>query len=439
MPPTASRRVVITGMGLVSPLGNSKEAVWESLVAGRSGVGPLQCLPSQSLPMHFAGEARGFTGDITDFGPLEKDQFRTIRKGLKVMCREIQMGVAAAQLALHDAGLKPGSYDVDRTGVVYGTDYIMTGPDEFAEGVRSCLTPDEQFDFARWATDGMSKVTPLWLLKYLPNMPASHVAIYNDLRGPNNSITLREASANLAVAEAYSTIVRGHADIMLAGATGTRLHPVRTIHVALQEECALGDGEPGKMCRPFDLNRTGMVLGEGAGAIVVEELSNAQSRGVPILAEIVGFGSSAAASPSGGGNIRQALENVIRQALAKAQLTPEQLGHFHAHGLATRKCDEEEAAAVQAVFSSRAQPLPVTAAKSYMGNLGAASGLVELIASVLALCHGQLFPILNYETPDPRCPIHAVRCFGGPAGDSFLSVNVTPQGQASAVLARRLA
>lgn len=439
MPPTASRRVVITGMGIISPLGNSKEAAWESLVAGRSGVGPLQCLPSQSLPMHFAGEARGFTGDIADFGPLEKDQFRTIRKGLKVMCREIQMGVAAAQLALHDAGLKPGGYDVDRTGVVYGTDYIMTGPDEFAEGVRSCLTPDEQFDFTRWATDGMSKVTPLWLLKYLPNMPASHVAIYNDLRGPNNSITLREASANLAVAEAYSTIVRGHADIMLAGATGTRLHPVRTIHVALQEECAVGDGEPGKMCRPFDLNRTGMVLGEGAGAIVVEELSNAQARGVPIFAEIVGFGSSAAASPTGGGNIRQALENVVRQALAKAQLTPEQLGHFHAHGLATRKCDEEEAAAVQAVFSSRAQPLPVTAAKSYMGNLGAASGLVELIASVLALYHGQLFPILNYETPDPRCPIHAVRCFGGPAGDSCLSVNVTPQGQASAVLARRLA
>ena len=233
MASTASRRVVITGMGLISPLGNSREAVWESLAAGRSGVGPLQCLPSQSLPMHCAGEARDFTGDIADFGPLEKEQVRTIRKGLKVMCREIQMGVAAAQLALQDAGLKPGSYDVDRTGAVYGSDYIMTAPEEFAEGVRNCLTPDEQFDFTRWATEGMPKVTPLWLLKYLPNMPASHVAIYNDLRGPNNSITLREASSNLAVAEAYCTIVRGHADIMIAGATGTRLHPLRTVHVAL--------------------------------------------------------------------------------------------------------------------------------------------------------------------------------------------------------------
>lgn len=439
MASTAARRVVITGMGLISPLGNSREAAWESLATGRSGIGPLQCLPSQSLPMHCAGEARGFRGDIADFGRLEKEQVRTIRKGLKVMCREIQMGVAAAQLALQDAGLKPGGYDVDRTGAVYGSDYIMTGPEEFVEGVRSCLTPDEQFDFARWATEGMSKVTPLWLLKYLPNMPASHVAIYNDLRGPNNSITLREASSNLAVAEAYSTILRGHANIMIAGATGTRLHPLRTVHVALQEECAVGEGEPERMCRPFDLNRRGMVLGEGAGAIVVEELNAAQARGASIFAEIVGFGSSAAADPVGGGNIKQALENVARQALAKAQLTPDQLGHFHAHGLATRKGDEDEAAAIQAVFGARLQSLPVTAAKSYMGNLGAAGGLVELIASVLALYHGQLFPILNYETPDPRCPIHAVRSFGEDAGDSFLSVNVTPQGQASAVVVRRFA
>ena len=439
MASTASRRVVITGIGLISPLGNSKEAVWESLAAGRSGVGPLRCLPSQSLPMHCAGEARGFTGDIADFGRLEKEQVRTIRKGLKVMCREIQMGVAVAQLAMQDAGLKPGGYDVDRTGVVYGSDYIMTAPEEFTEGVRSCLTPDEQFDFPRWATDGMPKVTPLWLLKYLPNMPASHVAIYNDLRGPNNSITLREASSLLAVAEAYCTIVRGHADIMIAGATGTRLHPLRTTHVTLQEECATGEGPPEKMCRPFDLNRTGMVLGEGAGAIVVEELTAAQSRGATILGEIVGFGSSAAANPVTGGNIKQALENVMRQALAKASLSPDELGHYHAHGLATRKCDEDEAAAVNAVFGSRGRPLPVTAAKSYMGNLGAAGGLVELIASVLALRQGTLFPILNYETPDPRCPIHAVRSGDEPAGDSFLKASVTPQGQSSAVVIRRAA
>ena len=437
MPLTATRRVVITGMGLISPLGSNQEAVWDALLAGRSGVQSLSCLPGGELDISCAGEARDFTGEIANFGALGKEQVRTIRKGLKVMCREIQMGVAAAQLALQDAQLKLGDYDVDRAGVIFGSDYIMTGPEEFTEGVRNCMTPDGQFDFARWATDGMPKVTPLWLLKYLPNMPASHVAIYNDLRGPNNSITLREAAALLAVGEAYCTIVRGHADVMVAGATGTRLHPLRTVHAAMQEECARGAGEPSKMCRPFDLHRSGMVLGEGAGAIVVEDLERARSRGVPVLAEIVGFGSSAAAHPTTGANLRQALQNVIEQALSKAGIQPDQLGHYHAHGLATRDCDQQEAAAVQAVFGSRSQPLPVTAAKSYMGNVGAAGGMIELITSVLALQHGQLFPILNYETPDPSCPIHAVRSCSEVAGDSFVKASVTPQGQASAIAVRR--
>ena len=185
--------------------------------------------------------------------------------------------------------------------------------------MRSCLTPDEQFDFPRWATDGMPKVTPLWLLKYLPNMPASHVAIYNDLRGPNNSITLREASGDVGRGGSLlhdRSRSRGHHD---CGGDGDRLHPLRTIHVTLQEECAAGDGEPEKMCRPFDLNRTGMVLGEGAGAIVVEELAPPRPGGPPFWPR------SSVSVPrlppirSTGGNIRQAMENVVRQALAKAR------------------------------------------------------------------------------------------------------------------------
>ena len=143
--------------------------------------------------MRCGAEARDFSGQIRDFGQLEANQQKTIRKGLKVMCREIQMGVAAAQRALQDAGLKANGYDCDRTGCVYGSDYIMTLPDEFTEGIRNCVD-EEGFHFSRWAEHGLPKVAPLWLLKYLPNMPASHIAIYNDLRGPNNSITLREAS-----------------------------------------------------------------------------------------------------------------------------------------------------------------------------------------------------------------------------------------------------
>lgn len=432
------RRVVITGMGLISPLGNTKEDLWKRLAEERSGVGPIERLPAEHLPVHCAGEARSFTGSINDFGPLAKEQKRNIRKGLKVMCREIQMGVAAAQLAMSDAGLELGEYDPDRTGAVYGSDYILTDPDEFTEGVRRCLKTGNEFDFRLWAQEGMPHVTPLWLLKYLPNMPASHIAIYNDLRGPNNSITLREASANLAVAEAYSTIARGHADIMLAGATGTRLHPLRTVHVALQEELAQGNGSPETLSRPFDLDRQGMVIGEGAAAVVVEDIETAQKRGAAILAEVVGFGSSAVMDRQGVGKFSKALENVMRQALHKAGMEPEKLGHVHAHGLSTRRCDCEEAAAVETVFGDRKEPVPVTAAKSYMGNLGAGGGVVELIASVMALGKDQLFPILNYETPDPECPVSAVRSLDTPPGDSFLNVNVTPQGQASSVLVQRL-
>jgi 3-oxoacyl-[acyl-carrier-protein] synthase II len=434
----ASRRVVITGLGLISPLGNSRQALWESLEAGRSGVGRLKCLPEGSLPTRVSAEASAFTGKIDDFGTLSNDQKRTIRKGLKVMCREIQMGVAAAQLALQDAGLQRGGYDCDRTGVVYGSDYMLTEPHEFAEGVRHCLNGDRQFDFSRWAVDGLVKVTPLWLLKYLPNMPASHIAIYNDLRGPNNSITLREASSNLAVAEAYCTIIRGNSDIMLAGAIGTRLHPLRAVHASLQEEIAVGEGAPEEASRPFDLDRRGMVLGEGAGAVVLEDLRTAEARGAQMLGEVVGYGSSAVLDRQGRGDISTALQNVIGLCLEKAGLQPREVGHIHAHGLSTVEGDIQEAAALRAVFGDDGSGVPVTAAKSYMGNLGAASGLVELISSVLAMSRGSLFPILNYRTPDPACPIAAVHQQGQGAGDSFLNISVTPQGQASGVLIRRL-
>jgi 3-oxoacyl-[acyl-carrier-protein] synthase II len=433
---TASRRVVITGAGLVSPLGNSKQALWDALQAGRSGVAPIRCLPSEALPFHCAAEAWDFTGKIEDFGELTAELKRTIRKGLKVMCREIQMGVAAAQLALQDAELRLGGYDVDRTGAVYGSDYIMTDPQEFTEGVRHCLNADGQFDFRRWAVDGLSQVTPLWLLKYLPNMPASHIAIYNDLRGPNNSVTLREASSNLAVAEAYCTIQRGNADIMLAGATGTRLHPLRTVHVALQEEIARSDGAPQTLSRPFDLHRQGMVLGEGAATIVLEELRSAEVRGATILGEVLGYGSSAVMDRAGKGDTRQALENVILQTLGKAGVSPADVGHIHAHGLSTRYDDAQEAAAIHAVFGTDGQNVPVTAAKSYIGNLGAAGGMVELIASLMAMQHGALFPILNFETPDPACPIRAAQGVGLSPGNCVLNLSVTPQGQASAVLVR---
>jgi 3-oxoacyl-[acyl-carrier-protein] synthase II len=347
------------------------------------------------------------------------------------------MGVAAAQLSLANAGLQIGKYDANRTGVVYGCDYIMTVPDEFTEGIRAC-TDESGFHFARWAEAGMRKVDPLWLLKYLPNMPACHVAIYNDLRGPNNSITLREASANLAIAEAFCTIERGSADMMIAGATGSRVHPLRTLHIVLQEEIASDGEDPARLSRPFDLRRQGLVLGEGAAALVLEDLSHAQQRGAMIYAEIAGYGSSTVVDRRGVARTGQAIENAIRAALRNAKLDPEAIGHVHAHGLATHYSDRQEAQAIQRVFGGCKQSVPVTTAKGHFGNLGAAGGAVETIASLLALQHDQLFSILNYETPDPECPIHAAEPGSSP-GNCFVNVNVSPIGQASAVIVRRFA
>lgn len=433
---SSPRRVVVTGLGLVSPLGNTPEALWEGLLAGTSGVRPIQGMPASALPTSVAAEAHEFTGDISNFGPLEKDQQRAIKKALKLMCRDIQMGVAAAQLAIAHAGLKGEALDRERVGCVYGCDFIVTRPEEFSDGIQRCRDDEGKFHFERWASDGIRAVDPLWLLKYLPNMPNSHIAIYNDLRGPNNALTMREASANLALAEAYTTISRGSADAIVAGATGTRVHPLRTLHAVSQEEVAPGESDPAKTSRPFDAQRRGMVIGEGAGAMILEELSFAENRGAKIFGEVIGFGSSTVMDVKHNvGRLKDALRNVLVQSLHSAGLKPEQVGHLHAHGLSTIAGDAAEAAAIKEVFGER--KIPVVAAKSHFGNLGAAGGVVEAIASVLALGQEQLFPLLNYEQPDPACPITAAKR-GMPAGSCFISTSVTPQGQASAIVVRRL-
>jgi 3-oxoacyl-[acyl-carrier-protein] synthase II len=439
MTPTA-RRTVITGVGVICPLGSTKEALWDALAQGRSGVGPLRPLPFASvetLPVSFGGEARQFSGEIDDFGPMEKDQKKAVRKGLKVMCRECQMGVAVAQLALADAGLKPGTADPDRSGISFGTDYMLSVPEEFSEGIVTCMDEERRFQFPRWGTEGLAKMPPLWLLKYLPNMPASHLAIYNDFRGPNNSLTMREAAANAAIGEAHQIIRRGSAEVMLVGATGTRLHPMKMGHVLGQEQVAIGDGDPATISRPFDRDRSGMVLGEGAGAIVLEELSSAQARGATIYGEVVAAATTCAAGPRLLAHRDRALQNAFQSVLQSAGADANELGHVHAHGLSTRTSDADEARAIQAVCGGRSTPVPVVAAKSHFGNLGAGGGMVELIASLLAMQHDRLFPVLNYATPDAECPVAVVRDGDARPGGSFVNLNVTPQGQAAAVMVRR--
>lgn len=425
-----SRRVVITGVGVISPLGNRPSELQEALEEGRSAVAPLESLPAGALPIRHGAEARGFTGSIDDYGPLEKNLQRAIRKGQKVMCREIEMGVAAAQLALSDAALGPEDRDRDRTGVVYGSDYIMTLPEEFASGIQRCLDADGKFDFSRWAELGLPQVNPLWLLKYLPNMPASHIAIYNDLRGPNNSLTLREASPCAALAEARSTISRGHADVLVVGATGSRVHPFRALHASMQEPLAADRDDPAAMSRPFDADRDGAVLGEGAAAMILETLEHATARGATILGEVVGYGSSTVSLASGPDFIQRAVANSLRAAIRDT--SPDQVGHIHSHGVAARESDAQEAAGIAEVFGGPDTAPPVVAAKAFFGNLGAGGGMVEVVASLLCMQKDQLFGPLNYDSPDPDCPVRLAET-GAPAGDQFVSVNVTPQGQATAI------
>ncbi len=430
----ASRRVVITGLGIVSPLGLAKDAFWSALVEGRSGVAPLEH-PLKDLHISYGGAAREFNEGIDNFGALPSEKKKQIRKGLKTLCRESIMGLASAQRAMGDAGYGDGGYDPDRVGVVFGTDYMLMDAAEFAAGIAACTT-DKQFDFTQWSTAGFAKLFPLWLLRYLPNMPSAHLGIYNDLRGPSNSITFREAAFNLSLTEATRIIQRGQADIMIAGATGTRLHPMSVIHV-VQNETVANDDTPDRSSRPFDLNRRGLVMGEGAGSVVVESLESAQARGATIYGEVVGMGSSAVCDRKLNPKCDVALANALRAALRTAQMTPDDLGHIQAHGLGTKRSDVDESHAIQAVCGERKTPVPVTALKSFTGHMGAGSGAVELIAGLLSLTHNQLYPTLNYETPDPECPVNVVRGKGVSPGDSFANLCVTPQGQASCVIVKR--
>ena len=446
----AERRVVITGVGLVSPLGSSPGEFAAALAEGRSGVTLRQ---GSEMAPRVGGFATGFTGGIDDFGPLEGDAKKAIRKGLKLMSRETQMAVAAAQHALVDAGGTAGT-DPERFGVVLGSDYMLTLPEDYVDAIQKCADGGE-FDYGRWGGDGLDQMQPLWMLKYLPNMPASHIAIYNDLRGPNNSLTMRESGGLVAIGEAFRIIARGDADRMIAGATGTRVLPMQAIHALQAVDLPVIDdphADPATQSRPFDRTRQGMVCGEGAGMIALESLESAQARGARIYGEVVGYGSSAIADTtladkSLKGKNDVAIANALRWAMNDAGVTPAEVGHVNADGIGAPLPDRAEAAAIRAALGGPspdgwADKVPVVALKSYFGALGAGSGVVELIGSLLALdpagpLAGKLPATLNHAEPDPECPIKVAATPGVPTGDVFLKVNTTPQGQAAALCVRK--
>ncbi|NBW87294.1 MAG: beta-ketoacyl-[acyl-carrier-protein] synthase family protein [Planctomycetia bacterium] len=412
------RDIVITGVGVVSPSGIGSEPFWQSLATGTSGIRPIDCFDASSLSVRFGGQ-------IPDFDPR---QYVRPRKSLKVMSREIQLGFAAADLAVADAGIAVGAVEPDRFGVVFGADMIYVDLEDLEGTYRKSLR-DGRFDFSRWARAIQEELHPLWLLKHLPNMTASHIAIAQDARGPNNTIVLGDVSSLLAVVEAASVIQRGWADVMLAGGTGCRLHPTALV--------ARGDAQLShrsddcrRACRPFDRDRDGLVNGEGAGAIVLESLEHARRRGARIHATILASAARCQPSARRDGFSGSSLRAAIGAACGSAGLAAADVGHVNAHGVSTIDMDRAEAAAIAAELGN----VPVTAPKSSFGHLGAGGGAVELVASLLGLGRGLVPPTLNYETPDTACPVNVVR--GEPLAGrpgTALAVNLSSTGQAVAV------
>ena len=429
----SGRRVVITGIGVVSPIGLDVDDFWESLSTGTSGISKGELFSYTATPDNVAGEVKSFTESSA-----KKQYLKRLRKSIKVMCRETQMGVASAFLAVDHSALNLEETDHERFGVDFGANLMFSPPDVLQEACWACVDEDggqRRFRYEQWGTRGLAGMEPLWLLKYLPNMPACHIGIAADARGPNNSITLDEAAGNLALGEASRIILRGSADVMIAGTTGTRFHPTKSMHASLWDTLATSPEAPEQRCRPFDLDRTGQVVGEGACAFILEEESHAKQRGAVVLGSVLGAGSSCAVNREGRPNHRRSLANAIRSALTDAGLRPDEIGHINANGLGSPVEDIEEARAIHDVFAEAAEQVPVTALKSYFGNSGSGCGTLELAGSVLGLRHGVVPATLNFETPDPECPLNVVH--GRPLAVSnrvVLNINVTRMGQASALI-----
>ena len=368
-----------------------------------------------------------FGGEITDFDPK---QYVTPRKSLKVMSRDIQLGVTAARLAMEDAQLDSGSTDPLRSGVVLGADMIQCQPEEIASAFQKCLDEAGSFDFQRWGPAAIDEIYPLWMLKHLPNMPACHIAIAHDARGPNNSIALGEVSSLLAVAEAGRVIERGDADVMLAGGTGSRIHPTLWVRSCIAELSRRND-RPEAACRPFDADRDGWVNGEGAAVLILERRRHALARRAPILARFVSAASRFERPPRHGQVATgRAIRESIVATLQASGMSANDVSHVNAHGLGTIADDRLEAQAIADTLGN----VPVTALKSYFGNLGSGTGAVELAASILALEQGCIPRTLNYERPDPTCPVHVVHgSERSSTGSLALSLNQAPTGQAVAL------
>ncbi|MBX3442878.1 MAG: beta-ketoacyl-[acyl-carrier-protein] synthase family protein [Planctomyces sp.] len=421
----ARTRIVVSGLGVISPIGIGNERFWSSLSEGRSGIDRLLSIPSSGLPTKIAAEVR-------DFNPLDHVYQK---KFLKVMSRDIQLGVSAASLAMQDAGIRPGDVDPNRLGVEFGAGHISFTPEELADAARDYADPSSREGYTRWGERNLNKIAPLWLLRQLPNMPACHVAIEHDARGPNNTITSADASALLAIQEAMRIINRGQADVMIVGASSSTIDPVDLARLSVYENLSTSD-DPLRASRPFDRERDGMVVGEGAAVFVIERYGHAVARGADIYCELLGVGAGCDGRVENPNQAGTGLVRAIEAALDRSEVSPRELGHINAHGKATRKDDWVEANAYHRAFGEEAEKIPLTALTSYFGNFDAGSGAVKLAGSILALRHGQLPGTLNYEHPDPLCRLRVSREPMRLRSSLGMSVSRTAMGQSAAAVFR---
>jgi 3-oxoacyl-[acyl-carrier-protein] synthase II len=393
-------RVVVTGVGVVAPNGVGRRDFSEAIFEGRSGVGFIESFDTSGQSIKIAGEVKHF--DVLPF-------LGEYKKNLKMMSRAVRFAVGAAALAVEDSGVNTSRLDPGRFGVCMGTGITPVDVGELVDPIMRGVGTDGEFDMGRFALARAESIFPLWLLQHLPNMAAAHISILHQAMGPNNTIVTACAAGTQAVGEAFRLIARGDADIMLAGGCDSRLDPHLMVAYTAMKAVSTSARPPSEVSRPFDAERNGFVLGEGAAVIVLESYRRAKRRGATIYAEITGYGSSFDAfgitrpEPEGKG---AALS--MSAALREARLDPSEIDYINAHGTSTRLNDLMETVAVKRVFGHRANSIPISSQKSMIGHLIGASGAVEAAATALSLRERVVPPTINLATPDPECDLDYV-------------------------------
>lgn len=415
----ASCDVVITGVGVVSPVGVGHEPFWEAISRGQSGIrvldGGFGAVPSV-----------GFGGQLVDFDP--KAHVRP-RKALKVMSREIQTAFSAAVLAMEHAAIHPESLPPERIATVFGSEMMSGEPAELADAMRDCGVATGETRPADFGEAAMRQMFPLWMLKYLPNMAACHVGIAVGALGPNNTLVLGDSSAIAAAIEAASVLRRGLADCVISGAAGTRISPTRLMYRS-------GYGIPSRhdpverSSRPMAIDRDGVVGGEGAGCLIMETPESAARRGSPVLARLAGSAVRFIAPRGPHPGSTDAIRSAIEGALADAGSVPEEIGMIVSHAMGDPHIDAAEAAAIESLGDS----IPVVAPIAALGHTGAASGSLGLATAVLSLLHRTVPPTVNAEDRDPECRVNLLNHAEPLQHPLVLVLSHTPQGHAAAML-----